>query len=114
MQDCHDGKRQYKNNNARDPSEANKRELALKQRKAKQVVRKNKRIWEKARIKTIGNSYKNNTKLFFEKANKNCIMAGLPKYEFTKIKKTDGSEIFAQIIQSSCIKNTVPVNKHVT
>jgi hypothetical protein len=53
----------------RDPSEANKRELALKQRKAKQIIRKNKRMWKKARIETIENSYKNNTKLFFEKAN---------------------------------------------
>ncbi|CAI6353270.1 unnamed protein product [Macrosiphum euphorbiae] len=53
----------------RDPSEANKRELALQQRKAKQIINKNKRIWEKPRIETIENSYKNNTKLFFEKAN---------------------------------------------
>lgn len=37
----------------RDPSEANKRELALQQRKAKQIINKNKRIWEKPRIETI-------------------------------------------------------------
>lgn len=54
----------------RDPSEANKRELALKQRKAaKQIIRKNKRIWEKTKIESIENSYKNNTKLFFGKSN---------------------------------------------
>lgn len=53
----------------RDPSEFNKRELDLKQRKAKQIIRKNKRMWEKARIETIENSSKNNTKLFFGKAN---------------------------------------------
>jgi len=53
----------------RDPSEANKRELALKQREAKQIIKKNKRMWEEARIETIENSYKNNKKLFFGKVN---------------------------------------------
>lgn len=51
------------------PSEANKRELALKQKRAKQIIRKNKRMWENTRIETIENSYKSNTKLFSEKAN---------------------------------------------
>lgn len=54
----------------RDPSETNKRKLVLKKRKAKQIIRKNKRTWEKVGIETIKNSYKNNTKLFFDKANK--------------------------------------------
>ncbi|KAL4141595.1 hypothetical protein QTP88_004211 [Uroleucon formosanum] len=38
-------------------------------KRAKQIIRKNKRMWEKTRIETIENSYKSNTKLFFEKAN---------------------------------------------
>jgi|UniRef100_A0A2S2R9E9 hypothetical protein len=53
----------------RDPGKANKQELALKQREAKQIIRKNKRMWEKARIETIENSYKNSIKLFFGRAN---------------------------------------------
>lgn len=53
----------------RDPSKVNKQELALKQRKATQIIRKYKRMWEKVRIETIKNSYKNNTKLFFRKTN---------------------------------------------
>lgn len=41
-------------------------------------------------------------------------MAGLLKYKFTKIKKTDGSENVAQIIQSPCTENTVSsVKKYV-
>jgi len=53
----------------RNPSEANNQELALKQRKAKQIIRKIKRMSEKTRIESIENSYKNNTKQFIEKAN---------------------------------------------
>lgn len=74
----------------RDPSEANKRDLALKQRKTKQIIRKNKRMWKKARIKTIENSYKNNTKLFFEKANE--IKNGF-KPRSTIIKDDEGTLI---------------------
>lgn len=37
----------------RDPIEVNERELALKQKKAKQIIRKNKKIWEKAGEETF-------------------------------------------------------------
>lgn len=36
----------------RNPSEANREELDSKQRKEKQVIRKNKRMWEKFRRET--------------------------------------------------------------
>jgi len=35
----------------------------------KKVIRRNKRLWEKERIHTIGNNRNNNSKIFFEKVN---------------------------------------------
>lgn len=53
----------------RNSSEVKKLELATKQRKTKQVIRKNKKIWEKSRTETKENNYKNNTIFFFKNAN---------------------------------------------
>lgn len=48
------------------PSEDNKRLLAKKQRDAKKVIRRNKRLWEKERLHTIENN-RNNKEYFSKK-----------------------------------------------
>lgn len=55
------------------PSEENKRLLAIKQRNHKQMFRRKKSAWENSILEVIENSYKNNLKLFFEKANENKV-----------------------------------------
>jgi len=69
------------------PSEDNKRLLAQKQRIAKKVIRRNKRLWEKERIHAIENNRNSNTKIFFEKANE--VKHGF-KTRPTVMKKNDG------------------------
>lgn len=44
-----------------DPTDENKRMLAIRQREAKRIIRINKRLWEKEKVMDI--------KIFFEKAN---------------------------------------------
>ncbi|XP_050430865.1 craniofacial development protein 2-like [Adelges cooleyi] len=51
------------------PTEENKRMLAYRQREAKRIIRTNKRLWEKEKVKDIEKNRKNNTRIFFEKAN---------------------------------------------
>ncbi|KAL4083606.1 hypothetical protein QTP88_028922 [Uroleucon formosanum] len=70
------------------PSEDNKRLLAQKQRDAKKVIRRNKRLWEKERIHTIENNRNNNSRIFFEKANE--VKRGYQTRP-TAMKKHDGS-----------------------
>lgn len=74
----------------KDLSEENKRVLAIKQWETKQVIRRKKRAWEKFRLKLIDNNYKNNVKLFFEKANE--IKVGF-KEKSTIIRDEEGSLI---------------------
>ncbi|KAL4148913.1 hypothetical protein QTP88_003052 [Uroleucon formosanum] len=52
-----------------DPTEENKRRLAIRQREAKRIIKMNKRLWEKGKVKEIEDNRKSNTRIFFEKAN---------------------------------------------
>jgi len=70
------------------PSEDNKRLLAQKQKDAKKVIRRNKRLWEKERIHTIENNRNNNSRIFFEKVNE--VKRGYQTRP-TAMKKHDGS-----------------------
>ncbi|KAL4130807.1 hypothetical protein QTP88_008189 [Uroleucon formosanum] len=70
-----------------DPSEENKRVLPARQRETKQLFRKKKRAWENSRLEIIENSYKNNIRFFFEKANE--IKNGF-KAKATIIKDEEG------------------------
>jgi RNAse (barnase) inhibitor barstar len=71
----------------KNPSEENKRVLSVRQRETKQLFRKKKRTWENSRLEIIENSYKNNVRLFFEKANE--IKNGF-KAKATIIKDEEG------------------------
>jgi len=48
-----------------DPTEENKRRLAIRQREVKRIIRMNKRLWEKGKVKEIEDNRKNNTRIFF-------------------------------------------------
>lgn len=72
----------------RDPTKENKRRLAIRQREAKRIIRKNKRIWEKGKVKEIEDNRKNNTRIFFEKANE-VRRSFKPRY--TMIRMEDGT-----------------------
>lgn len=62
--------------------------LAQKQKIAKKVIRRNKRLWEKERIHTIENNRDSNTKIFCERANE--VNHGF-KTRPTLMKKNDRS-----------------------
>jgi len=85
-----------------DPSEENKRLFAIKQRETKQMFRRKKRAWENSRLEVIENSYKNNAKLFFEKANE--IKVGF-KAKSTIIKDGEGLLIMDMKMAANEFKN---------
>jgi len=52
-----------------DLTEENKRRLAIRQRESKRIIRMNKRLLEKGRVKKTEDNRKNKTRIFFEKTN---------------------------------------------
>ncbi|KAL4148926.1 hypothetical protein QTP88_003064 [Uroleucon formosanum] len=70
-----------------DPTEENKRRLAIRQREAKRIIKMNKRLWEKGKVKEIEDNRKSNTRIFFEKANE--VRSFKPRH--TMIRMKDGT-----------------------
>lgn len=86
----------------KNPSENNKRILATKQRETKRIIRRKEREWENKIIGIIEDSYRGNTKLFFEKSNE--IKKEL-KARSTIIRRGDGSLITEKTEVASEFKN---------
>ncbi|KAL4112938.1 hypothetical protein QTP88_016652 [Uroleucon formosanum] len=56
-----------------DPTKENKRRLAIRQREAKRIIRMNKKLWEKGKMKEIEENRKSNTRIFFGKVNETLL-----------------------------------------
>jgi len=61
--------------------------LAIKQRGVKRIIKMNKRLWEKEKVKDIEENRKNNTRTFFEKVNE---VRRSFKLRYTMIRTEDG------------------------
>lgn len=73
---------------ALDPTDENKRTLAIRQREAKRIIMMNKRLCEKEKVQGIEKNRRHITRIFFEKANE--VRRGF-KSRHTMIRMEDGS-----------------------
>jgi len=91
-----------------DPTEENKRMLAIRQRGSKRIIRMNNRLWEKKKVKDIEKNRKNNTRIFFEKANE---VRRSFKLRHTMIRMEDGTLLTER--HSEYNNNSEGIQEHV-